>query len=315
MGNSNVVQITSPFMPNQIIIMEQPTQVKLKKDGTPKQIVCNKKRGKKSEVYPFQIDDLKKMTAYFYENEMWHCYLIFVIGVNMARRVGDTLSFTWEHFFNPETGNMRADIMEIVEDKTDKLANPHINSACRKAIALYIEKTGCDPSANGYKNYVFMQYSGTHKGNVLTADGYRKALKKAAIAIGIDYNVGTHSTRKTFGMITRMIHPGDYDSMELLQTIFNHSDTKTTKKYIGLTKKKIDEYYDDMGGFFDDYITGDKEYKAVAETPIVSLDTNDLRDIISATYKAGGDNAGANDPMVHIEAINTIMEMIEGLAK
>ncbi len=103
--------------------------------------------------------------------------------------------------------------------------------------------------------------------------------------------------------------------MELLQTIFNHSDTKTTKKYIGLTKKKIDEYYDDMGGFFDDYITGDKEYKAVAETPIVSLDTNDLRDIISAAYKAGGDNAGANDPMVHIEAINTIMEMIEGLAK
>lgn len=319
---TNTMQITSPLFPNQVIVVpqeqiqpqEQPEQ-KMKKDGTPKRIVCNKKKGRKSEVYPFEIEDMKKMIAYFAENEMWAHYLIFVMSCNMARRIGDTLSLTWEHIFFPETGKMRTDLLEIMEDKTDKLANPRINTACRKAIELYIEKTGCDPSENGYKGFVFMQLTGTHKGNVMTADGYRKALKKAAVAVGIEYNVGTHSPRKTFGKMSRMLHPGDYDSMELLQTIYNHSDSKTTKYYIGLTKQKVDKYYDDMGTFFDEYVTGDKTFEDVSDQPIVSMDTNDLRDIIAAAYKAGSENAGNPDSMVHIEAINTIMSMVDELAK
>jgi len=310
------MQITSPLFPGKVIVFPQEQQgQKLKKDGTPKNIVCNKKKGKKSEVYPFEIEDMKKMIHYFYDNEMWAHYLIFVMSCNMARRIGDTLSLTWEHIFNPETGKMRADLLEIVEDKTDKLANPRINTACRKAIELYIEKTKCNPAENGYKGYVFMQTSGTGKGNVLSADGYRKALKKVAVAVGIEYNVGTHSPRKTFGKMSRMLHPGDYDSMELLQTIYNHSDTKTTKHYIGLTKQKVDKYYDDMGEFFDDYVTGDKTFEDNSDKPIISLDSNDLRDIIAAAYKAGSENAGDSDGMVHIEAINEIMQMIEGLAK
>lgn len=315
--NANTVQITSPlFQGISIIEFPQPKQQpKLKKDGTPKNIVCNKKKGKKSEVFPIEIPDIKKLMNYFAENEMWQHYLIFVVSCNMARRIGDTLTFTWEHFFNPATGKLRNDLMEIVEDKTDKLANPHINSAVRKAIMLYIEKTGINPADNDYKDYVFIQTTGNYKGRVITDDGYRKGLKKAANAVGIEYNIGTHSPRKTFGMINRMLHPNDYDSMELLRTIFNHSDTKTTSHYIGLTKQKVDEYYDDMGSFFDDYITGDKTYTEISAKPVVSIDTNDLREIIKEAYKAGAANAQETDPMVHIEAINKIMEMIEGVSK
>ena len=320
------MQITSPLFPGKVFLFSQnaehelgqekeQSEQKLKKDGTPKKIVCNKKKGKKSEVYPFQIEDLKKIIEYFIKNEMWLHYLAFIIGLNMARRIGDTLSLTWEHFFFPENGKFRTDLLEIVEDKTDKLANPRINSACKAAIELFIEKTGCNPAANNYKGYVFMQLSGTHKGNVMTADGYRKALKKAAADVGIEYNIGTHSTRKTFGMMSRMLHPGDYDSMELLQTIYNHSDAKTTKHYIGLTKQKTDKYFDDMGEFFNEYVIGGKECKEVAETPIVSLDINDLRDIIAAAYKAGGENAGDLDAMVHIDAVNEIMKIVEELKK
>lgn len=49
--------------------------------------------------------------------------------------------------------------------------------------------------------------------------------------------------------------------------------------------------------------------------PIVSLDTNNLRDIIMAVYKAGQDNITKTGIMVHIEAVNKIMTMIEGLSK
>ena len=289
---------------------------KLKKDGTAKKNCChNKQKGKKSEVYPFEIEDMKKVIIYFKNNEMWLHYLMFILSCNLARRVGDMLSLKWENFFDPKTGKFRDDILEIKEDKTDKLANPRINSACRAAIMLYINKTNCTPSLKNYLLPVFLQLNGTHPGVVLSISGYLKALKKAAYHVGIKYNVGTHSPRKTFGMMSRMIHPGDYDSMELLQTIYNHSSTKITKSYIGLTKKKIDTYYDDMGNFFDDYIVGNKEYKKVSDRPIVSLDTNDLRDVIKAAYEVGMGSGQSEDAMVHIENINMIMQMVEGLAK
>lgn len=262
----------------------------------------NKKKGTKSEVQPFEVNDIKKMTKYFEDNKMWTQYLLFTVGCNMARRVGDTLTLTWEHFYNPATGNFRTDILEITEDKTDKLANPRINKAVRDAILKYIAETGCDPSENGYKNHVFTQLTGTHKGNVITSDGYRKALKKAAVAVGIEYNVGTHSPRKTFGMVSRMLHPNDYDSMELLQTIYNHSDTKTTKHYIGLTKKKIDQYYDDMGEFFGEYITGNKQYNKTMNKPTITIEWADLRDVLGMLT---GD----------VEQLNAAIDLLEQLAK
>lgn len=262
----------------------------------------NKKKGAKSEVQPFEVNDIKKMTKYFEDNKMWTQYLLFTVGCNMARRVGDTLTLTWEHFYNPATGNFRTDILEITEDKTDKLANPRINKAVKDAIVKYIAETGCDPSENGYKNPVFTQLTGTHKGNVITSDGYRKALKKAAVAVGIEYNVGTHSPRKTFGMVSRMLHPNDYDSMELLQTIYNHSDTKTTKHYIGLTKKKIDQYYDDMGEFFGEYVTGDKQYNKTMNKPTITIEWADLRDVLGMLT---GD----------VEQLNAAIDLLEQLAK
>lgn len=315
---TNTMTISSPLLfGNVTFTAEIPvqSQPKLKKDGTPKIIVQNKKRGRKSEVYPIQVSDIRRFMDWFESNKKWECYLIFVISCNLARRIGDTLSLQWKHFYDTKTGRFRKDLLEIIEDKTDKLANPHINTAVKNAIVKYLAETNVDPSENNYENYVFTQVSGNYKGRVMTADGYRKCLKKAAVALGIDYNVGTHSTRKTFGMLSRMLHAGDYDSMALLGVIYNHRDEKTTRRYTGLTKQKVDTYFDDMGTFFDDYVTGGKTFTEVAETPVVHIDVNDLRDIIKMAYTAGAENSTTNDPTVHIDAINEIWAMIDGLKK
>lgn len=315
---TNTMTISSPLLFGNMTFTAEVTaqsQPKLKKDGTPKIIVQNKKRGRKSEVYPIQVSDIRRFMDWFESNKKWECYLIFVISCNLARRIGDTLSLQWKHFYDTKTGRFRKDLLEIIEDKTDKLANPHINTAVKNAIVKYLAETNVDPSENNYENYVFTQVSGNYKGRVMTADGYRKCLKKAAVALGIDYNVGTHSTRKTFGMLSRMLHAGDYDSMALLGVIYNHRDEKTTRRYTGLTKQKVDTYFDDMGTFFDDYVTGGKTFTEVAETPVVHIDVNDLRDIIKMAYTAGAENSTTNDPTVHIDAINEIWAMIDGLKK
>ena len=273
-----------------------------------------RKQGKKSEVYAFSVEDAKHVLSYFKDHEMWTQYLLFTFGLNMARRVGDLLSMKWEDIFNPTTGKLRSSL-EIREQKTKKYASITINQAVREAVDLFLQHTGRNPAENFYGNFVFTQTSGNYKGRVITDNGYRQSLKKAATACGIEYNVGTHSTRKTFGAMSRMIHPGDYDSMQLLQSIYNHSDEKTTERYIGLTQEKVNRYYNDMGAFFEDYIAGDKEYSGIAAKPVVSLDVNDLRSILTAAYQAGTQNAGNPDPLVHIEAINTVLCMVESVAK
>lgn len=274
-----------------------------------------KRPSRKTEVYPYEVQDVKRLLDWFESKGQWTHYLALTFSCNMARRIGDTLSLKWENLYDPTNGKMRKDILEICEDKTDKLANPHINSAVRNAIEKYIDNTRCKPMKDGYQHYVFEQLSGTHRGNVLTPDAHLKALKKAGSEIGIEYNIGTHSGRKFFGMMSRQLHPSDYDSMEILQTIYNHSDTKTTKHYIGLTRKKMDQYYDDLGNFFDEYVVGGKEYAVQSEKPIVSLDTNDLRDVVRAAYEAGMKNANDNSPLVHVDAINSLMAMVEALMK
>ena len=292
----------------------QEKEIKLKKDGTPKHTVCNKKKGVSSEVMPIQIPDIKKILNYFEENKKWECYLISVFSCNMARRIGDTLSLTWQHIFYSD-GEMREDLLPIAEDKTDKLASPHINSAVRKAIQVYLENTKLNPSDNGYMNPVFVQTSGKYKGRVITADGYRKVLKKAADEVGIKYNIGTHSPRKTFGMISKLLHPNDPYCMELLRNIYNHTDSKTTEHYIGMTREMINKFYDDMGEFFEGYVTGDKVYNETGESPVVCLESHDLREIIKEAYKMGAANAENIDPVIHINAMNEIMKMVDKLKK
>lgn len=268
--------------------------------------------GRRSEVYAFQIDDLKKVLEYFKEHEMWIHRLILIISCNMARRIGDTLDLKWSDLYNPATGEFRSHI-EIKEKKTSKRAAVKINAACIEAIEEYIEHMGCDPSKENYSLPVFLQLSGTYKGRKMHDDGYRKALKKAAKEVGIKYNIGTHSARKTFGMLSRMIHPNDYESMQLLQYIYNHSDEKTTTRYIGLTQEKADKYHDDMGSFINTYVLGEEEYKAVSESPVISITSVNLRDIIKTAYEEGIKNAGEQDVNVHLESLNTIYEMLDAL--
>ena len=286
----------------------------LKKDGAEKIIVCNKLKGKKSEVYPFQIEDMKKMITYFKAHNMWNYYLMFVLSCNLARRVGDMLSLRWVNFFDPKTGGFRKDLFEIVEEKTNKLSNPHINAACREAINDYIHHTKCKPYLDSYNEFVFLQLSGNYRGRVMSDSAYLKALKKAALDLGIEYNVGTHSGRKTFGMMSRMLHPNDYDSMELLRSIYNHSSTSTTSHYIGLTKQKVDAYYDDMGNFFTDYVTGEKELDPITARPVVTIDKSDLYDIIKTAFRAGKSSINS-DGSDDLDIVTSLFEMVEDLQK
>lgn len=282
-----------------------------------------KKRGQKSEVFAYDLADMGKMLGYFAEKKMWIHYLLFVIQTNSARRIGDLIGYTdketgertsglvWADFFNTTTGKMRNEIRSFAEEKTGKLASPVINQAMRDAIYLYCEKTGCDPDANNYQNPVFLQLSGTHKGKVLSYRGAQKALKEAAAATEIEYNVGTHSARKAFGATTKILHQGDANVMEALQAIYNHSSSAVTNRYIGLTKKQTDGYSADFSDAFTKYAVNGEEVPMELGTPVISVDTEKLFDLIGAAFQAGKNSDGTNDAAL----LMNLMKQVEAIKK
>lgn len=299
---------------------EEPQQAEIiDASGCKKKEYCGKRAGQKSEVFAYESADAKKMLAYFASHNKWIHYLLFSIQAISARRVGDLIGYCnkqtgkkesdgllWCDFFNPSTGQFRQEIRSFREQKTGKLASPLIPSAMRDAIMLYCEKTGCDPSANNYQNPVFLQLSGTHKGKVVSYAGVQKAIKDAASFCGIEYNVGTHSARKTFGAVTMATHPGDATCKATLQSIYNHSSEAITGRYIGLTKKKSDGYSEDFGAFWSKYVVNGEEIPLQIASPVISVDTEALYQLIQQAFYAGKNSDGSNDAALIIELTKQI---------
>ena len=70
-----------------------------------------------------------------------------------------------------------------------------------------------------------------------------RIVKEIAIEAGIKQNIGSHSLRKTFGYWRWHEAEDKTEALVMLQQTFNHSDTSTTMKYIGITDDKIENLY------------------------------------------------------------------------
>lgn len=64
-----------------------------------------------------------------------------------------------------------------------------------------------------------------------------RILSGAAQACGLNYKIGTHSLRKTFGY--QLYRNGI--NIELIQRLLNHSSPSITLAYIGITQDDMDE--------------------------------------------------------------------------
>jgi integrase len=135
-------------------------------------------------------------------------------------------------------------------------------------------------------------------------DNFRKKFKKAANSVGITYNVSCHSLRKTLGYWSKMIHPDDPNALEILQSIYNHADTATTLKYIGLSEERKRKYFNDFGDVIRDVEQGNTDI-TINNSPIVSLKYEDLREIfiLIIQNKENSDIGVLNDAMRMVETL------------
>lgn len=269
-----------------------------------------KSTGQSKEVFAFETPaDMKAVNDWLFNNEKYIQYLLFNMEFLLGRRVKDIMNTEWEWIFDIN-GTCKTHWGKE-ESKTSKRNNPKITTALIYVIDKYCEVTGCNPADNNYKNKVSLQWTGNYRGRHISYEGYRKQLKEAQKACGIKYNIGSHSLRKSLGKYSIENHPDDPLAKSIVQDIFGHSSESITNRYIGLTQKQKDQYFLDLEAFYFNTVVNGMDYETPKQQYIASYKVGDIRRIVAMAYEEGMKNASITNPNVHIENVNSILDLLD----
>lgn len=146
-------------------------------------------------------------------------YIMFITGIYLGLRVNEILKMT--------VGDVKGRKQQTFrQSKTGKEITVAYNDELLKAYKPYCENRAPEEALipnpiNEYKP--------------ITRDMAYKVLREAAEHLKLQYNVGTHTMRKTCGYhYYRQTH-----DIVTLQTWFNHRTADDTLRYIGVTKDTV----------------------------------------------------------------------------
>lgn len=164
--------------------------------------------------------DIEKVERYLAKQSK-RDLLLFVIGTNCGLRISDIL--------NLNVGDVRNKThIQIVEKKTGEFKKFPINDRLKPMISKFVKNRPDDEP-------LFLTIFKTRFGRVMAYNIIHYACREA----GLNIVVGTHTMRKTFGYH----HYKQNRDVAMLQMIFNHSNPRTTLRYIGIAQDEIEESY------------------------------------------------------------------------
>jgi len=162
--------------------------------------------------------DIVKIENYLKKNSERN-FLLFVMGINSGLRISDILSLN--------VGDVRNHShINIKEKKTHKYKKFPINSKLKLILEDYVKNKDDNQP-------LFL----TQRKNRLDRIQSYKILNNACLQLGLKYNIGTHSLRKTFGYH----HYKQFKDIVILQKIFNHSSSDITLELIKIKLMKAIE--------------------------------------------------------------------------
>ncbi len=177
-----------------------------------------------------ELHSIERMLAELDTEKGRRSYLLFELGIYLARRISDILPLKVGDLLGKE-------YLQIKEKKTGKVIELPIPKNLQKVLRQRLK--GMDAG-----DYILASRQRDKDGHTKpvcpkTAYNYMKDIGETA---GLPYNVGTHTLRKTFGY---HYYKRTHD-IALLMTLFNHSSEKDTKVYIGIA---LDEKRDALADF------------------------------------------------------------------
>lgn len=228
---------------------------KLTKDGKVKKTHNNKEAGTSSEVYAFKnkeeiasimnVLDLKILEASTEEKKQiaYRNKLLFLVGLNIGIRASDIRLLKWSFFFNQNADDELLfkefySLQPVKTKKTGKYVKLFFNGAIKRALYDYMTEY---PVEN-IDTYIFMG----REGKPITVQQMWNVIKGTAKEAGIEQNIGSHSLRKSFGYWIWHNSEDKNKALILLQTIFSHSSSAVTARYIGIMDDEIKDVFNDL---------------------------------------------------------------------
>lgn len=289
-------------------------------DGERKYLDCNGKiankqpGGRNVKDCVDSYEDMAKIYNHLLEQRRWNIYLLYVLNYNLSRRIGDLLNSKWSDFFE-ENWKIRK-YWSLVEEKTKKVNDIKVNKAVKIAFKTFFEnESAFEKTVKTYNQPVFMQLHGTHKGKVISQEGYRQALIKVENELNLDKKLRSHGFRR--GAFTNMLesHPNDPKAKTIIMDISKHSSEQMLSHYIGESDKNKERYLDDLGEDFIKYAINGEEVPFHKKVPQVMCNTAKLLECMreSAMYfmVKGIENAQETDPKIIIQVVNDAMKKVE----
>lgn len=166
-----------------------------------------------------------------YQEQNYKFSLLIALGSFFGIRISDLLNLKWSDIQN-------ADTLSIIEKKTKKQRTIKINDQLKK----HIQSCYKEIKPQSINDFIFT----SKKGSVYSVQRINSVFKEIKVRYNLKIkNFSTHSMRKTFG---RQVYNNAGSNAELalvkLSELFNHSDVRTTRKYLGLRTEELMEAYD-----------------------------------------------------------------------
>lgn len=166
------------------------------------------------------INILRKIEEIF-EKKSKRNLLLFIMGINTGLRISDILALNVQDVKNK-------DFVYIIEKKTGKRKCFPLNTKVKQLIKISTYRKKPKEALFKTKNKRRMERTNAYR---IINETCRKA--------GINYCIGTHTLRKTFGYH----HYQKFKDVVILQKIFNHCSPVVTLRYIGVEQDEINASY------------------------------------------------------------------------
>jgi integrase len=164
---------------------------------------------------------VRDLIGYYRKKGQIRNYLLIVMGIYTALRVGDLLKITWGDVYDFKHKRINKSVT-ITEKKTGKSKIIALNKNIIKALTMYK-----NPDTN--KNTPLFINARTNKA-ISRIQAYR-VIRAASDSLKFEERVSCHSLRKTFGYHSWK----DGVSPAVIMEIYNHSSLSVTRRYLGIT--------------------------------------------------------------------------------
>ena len=177
------------------------------------------------------INQIRQLVDYYLFKGQIRNYLLAVLCLHTALRIGDILRLTWNDVYDAKQRRMRP-VISITEKKTGKDKTVALNRHIITALERYFAAQA--PGAALIIN------ERTQKA-ISRIQAYR-ILRAAAEVLGFSFPVSCHSLRKTFGyhVWKKGVSPA------VIMEIYNHSSLAVTRRYLGVTQDDMNAVYWDL---------------------------------------------------------------------